>query len=207
MPAMSGCLVPGNIGKGCRRNALGALGTTLLLPSTARAMEPSSNIQTANAALFESGPQVQRAADELVLEIRPGIEQGDWSVLQTLLLKADIDIFEPVKRILVGNEEFYSGNDKTIQELQQGLLQLKQTATSADRANALKAWDECVRPLNRFMASANRRISGNIAFRDVQRFALVTAEPEKYLSACWEELFNGTGLEEEFAASVKKWSE
>merc|ERR1712061_474107 len=117
---------------------------------------------------------------------------------------ADADILEPVKRILVGNEEFFSRNDNTIQELQRGLFNLKSAVLSADRANALKAWDDCARVLNEFMASANKLMAGSAAFIDVQRFALMTAEPEKYLTACWEQLLNGTGLEEEFAAAVKK---
>mmetsp|Transcript_12243 Transcript_12243/g.23773 ORF Transcript_12243/g.23773 Transcript_12243/m.23773 type:complete len:263 (+) Transcript_12243:51-839(+) len=207
MPAISGFLVPARLGTGCRRKALGVLATVLFPVSTACAIEPSSSTQAATAALLESGPQVQRAVDKMVLEIRPGIEQGDWSAVQTLLLTIDTDILEPVKRILVGNEEFYTGNGKTIQELQRGLLQLKQTAILSDRANTLKAWDACAQPLNRFMASANKFMAGNIAFMDVQQFAFVTADPEKYLASCWEELFNGTGLEEQFAASVKKWSD
>eukprot|EP00931_Biecheleriopsis_adriatica_P107473 TRINITY_DN81815_c0_g1_i1.p2 TRINITY_DN81815_c0_g1~~TRINITY_DN81815_c0_g1_i1.p2 ORF type:complete len:235 (+),score=53.67 TRINITY_DN81815_c0_g1_i1:40-744(+) len=168
------------------------------LPSPCGAREAMTDAAT--AALLENGPQLQRAADELVLELRPSILSGDWRSTKAALMGADRDILQPVERISIQNAK--SGS--STKELKQALTSLRAAAVASDSAKALQAWDASAKVVNSVMAYANEAMAGNEQFKDVQQFALVTEDPEKYLFDCWDVLVSGTEVESEFREALAK---
>lgn len=171
--------------------------STQLTPCAARETIGPETI----AALLENGPQLQRAADKLVLELRPSIVEDDWKNFQTTLAQSEQEILEPVQSI-VAQSPGHNWIRNPVGNIQESVRMLKAAASKSDKRQALRAWDDTATVINQVMFFANEVMPDNTEFKDVQEFALVTEDADMYLAGCWAALVNGTSLESEFMAAM-----
>jgi len=115
-------------------------------------------------ALKRYAPELQRAADELVFDIRPWIEKSEWQKVSSLFTqkgssKANTDFFTPVNAIVDGNEEELPSLKDADVDLDAQLRYLNsQVGSGSDnkQANSIKAWENIASVLNRVMLTSNK---------------------------------------------------
>lgn len=198
---LSDCHPPPRVVPG-RRGAFSVALASLLASTglTSCAARESIGPETVST-LLENGPQLQRAADKLVLELRPSIVQGDWKSVHTTLAQSEQDFLEPVQRI-VTQSPGHNWIRNPMGNIQESIKILKAAASASDKGRALSAWGDAATVINQVMFFANEVMPDNTEFKDIQAFALVTEDADTYLADCWAALVSGTSLESEFLEAM-----
>lgn len=168
-------------------------------PAACHAKMPMSEVEL--TAILENSPQVQRAADQLVMEVLPSIKAAAWPSVKTALLKSDQDILQPISRISQSSSDAHLS--AVAVDLKAGLQRLKVAAITGNSATALQAWNQSASLVNDVMTYANQARVENPA-SEIQEFTLATADPEQYLSNNWEAMVKAMEAEETFSNETEK---
>lgn len=132
---------------------------------------------------------LQHAADELVFDVKPAMQAGNWTRVSQLFAggaysKSNADIIAPVVGVVNGNEDFLPGAGDAPEKLDAILRFISNQAESGDdgqkQQRVLEAWGDAVAAVNSVMSAANEVMADDAGLQSLPKFVLIPKDGGKY---------------------------
>lgn len=132
---------------------------------------------------------LQRAADELVFEVRPAVVSGNWTKVSSFFVggayaKSNTVFMAPVIGVVNGNEDLLPGAEDAVEKLDAVLRFMGTEAASGDangkQKRVVEAWGDAAATINSVMAATNEAIAGEPEMKDLKRLVRIPLDGSAY---------------------------